>query len=36
MSAKDTGRVVINDLIDMPRKKLEDAYFNSLNRIMAK
>ena len=32
----DTGRVVINDLIDVPRKKLEDAYFNSLLRIMSK
>ena len=32
----DTGRVVINDLIDMPRKKLEDAYYNSLLRIMSK
>ena len=32
----DTGRVVINNLIDVPRKKLEDAYFNSLQRIMSK
>ena len=32
----DTGRVVINDLIDVPRKKLEDAYLNSLHRIMSK
>ena len=32
----DTGRFVINDLIDVPRKKLEDAYFNSLLRIMSK
>jgi phosphoribosylformylglycinamidine synthase len=32
----DTGRVVINNLIDVPRKKLEDAYFNSLLRMMSK
>ena len=32
----DTGMVVINDLINVPRKKLEDAYNNSIHRIMAK
>jgi len=30
----DTGRLVINDLIDLPRKKMEDAYFNALYKIM--
>jgi len=32
----DTGRVVINNLIDVPRKKLEDAYFNSFLKLMSK
>ncbi len=32
----DTERLIINDLIDVPRKKLEDAYFNSLQMIMSK
>ena len=31
----DTDSLVINDLIDIPRKKLSDAYYNSLDRIMA-
>ena len=32
----DIGSLVINDLMDIPRKKLENAYFNSLEKIMAK
>ena len=32
----NSGKCIINDLIDIPRKKLEDAYFNSLHRIMTK
>ena len=31
----DNAQFIINNLIDVPRKKLEDAYFNSLQRIMA-
>ena len=30
------SKFIINDLIDIPRKKLEDAYFNSLEKIMAR
>jgi phosphoribosylformylglycinamidine synthase len=32
----DIGSLVINDLMDIPRKKLKNAYFNSLEKIMAK
>ena len=32
----DTKSLLINDLMDIPRKKLENAYFNSLEKIMAK
>ena len=32
----DNGMFIINDLIDVPRKKLEDAYFKSLQSIMNK
>mgnify|MGYP001064730493 CR=1 FL=1 len=32
----DTGSLVINDHIDISRKKLEKAYFNSLEKIMVK
>ena len=32
----DIGSLVINDLVDIPRKKLGNAYFNSLEKIMAK
>ncbi len=32
----DTGSLVINDHIDISRKKLEKAYFNSLDKIMVK
>jgi phosphoribosylformylglycinamidine synthase len=32
----DTGNLVINDLIDVPRIKLEKAFFNSLAKIMTK
>ena len=30
----DTASLVINNLVNIPRKKLEDAYFNSLENIM--
>ena len=32
----DTGNLVINDYIDISRKKLGNAYFNSLEKIMVK
>ena len=32
----DMAQLVINDQIAIPRKKIEDAYFNSLYRIMVK
>ncbi len=32
----DTGSLVINDLMEIPRNKMENAYFNSLEKIMAK
>lgn len=32
----NTGNLVINDQIDVSRKKLENAYFNSLDKIMDK
>ena len=31
-----TNKMVVNDLIDIDRKKIEDAYFNSLETIMTK
>ena len=32
----DTGKFIINDLINVSRQKLEDTYFNSLQKIMVK
>jgi len=31
----DVEKLVINDLVNIPRKNISDAYFNSLERIMA-
>ena len=36
IKAAGKNKMVVNDLIDIDRKKIEDVYFNSLETIMTK